>query len=230
MPRLSTSKIHPLKLESHEKEVTFWDKYWNFILSPRSHFVYETVIWTLIYLHTIKMKLFTKNSYFLKFNLFLKCFFVIFLVVFSYLMMSKYRFFKPDTVQQLLKNNSILKMNGTFEKAMFKKYLASPHWLEYVIIYWVFSFVCQEVFQVFSSFNSKFSDIYITLIYIYFAFWNISKLINSYRGSLVKLFVIFAQDRWNYIDLIGCLMFIIGMLMRFLAIFMIDNDLFISSR
>ena len=43
-PRLSSSsKIHPMQ-NRQSSNVNYLEKYWNFVLSPRSHFVYETVI------------------------------------------------------------------------------------------------------------------------------------------------------------------------------------------
>lgn len=118
-PRLSTTiKIHPLVNETGSSDISYHEKYWNFILAPRSHFVYDTTL------------------------------FVAFLLIFSYLMLCEFRFYKPqwgeiDFFTRNSSGNSSLRNHEVHKRAQ-----ADPHWLEYLIIYWVFTFCCQEFFQV----------------------------------------------------------------------------------
>ena len=63
--------------------------------------------------------------------------------MFSYLMLCEFRFYKRNTIMDNLKMNSTYK-NISDHSA----YLATPHWLEYVIVFWVLTLFCQELNQV----------------------------------------------------------------------------------
>ena len=146
-PRLSSSpKIHPLR-EKKNSKIKYFEKYWNFILSPRSHFVYETVLtksWNFVFKLKIKF-----------FILFRKAFFLIFLMIFSYLMLCEFRFYVNTKNKKNVFTNStaasltdLLANNKTLSTLPAPKSISNPNWIEYVVIFWVFSFACQEIFQV----------------------------------------------------------------------------------
>ena len=121
-PRLSTTlKIHPL-INNTGEDITYHEKFWNFILAPRSHFVYETLLY------------------------------IAFLVTFSYLMLCEYRFYVPKNKKFNLNRTNLNYSNNSSNHLMIGhkdiRPQAIPHWLEYLIIYWVLTFCCQEVFQV----------------------------------------------------------------------------------
>jgi len=174
-PRLSALKIHPLS-DRPNSETGYWDKFWNFILAPRSHFVYESV------------------------------FFLFFLLTFSYLMLCEFHFFKPNTNEQIrldFDNQTIFSVAPIVQMPTnHKKSIADPHWLEYIVIAWVFAFCCQEVFQL---------------------------LEGSQRGFFNNI-VDYIEDWWNYLDITGCLLFLIGIIARFLAYFFVHRPLFIFAR
>lgn len=69
----------------------------------------------------------------------IKAFYLLFLLTFSYFMMCE------------LKYEEILNLNSNFDnknESHSKKIKTQISWVEYFIIYWVFSFFCSLIFQV----------------------------------------------------------------------------------
>ena len=110
-PRLTfTQKFHP---GLTNKSSAFAHKYWNFILAPRSHFIYKYAL------------------------------FIVFLAVFSYFMLCVFRY--DDYVPVYNANNSA-NSNSTIIKT--ERIILAPHWIFYLLIFWIFAFAFNEVVEV----------------------------------------------------------------------------------
>jgi hypothetical protein len=75
---------------------------------------------------------------------------------------------------------------------------------EFLLIFWVSTLILDEVHQFIRS----------------------SKDRDKFRSKLVK----YLDNSWNYIDICGCVLFILGMLLRFLAIAITNEDVFTAAR
>ena len=122
-----------LKVKS-SKWTTYWDLYKRFIYSPRVHFVYDAL------------------------------FYIIFLIMFSYLVLCEFSFYEMISVEESLMtvnktltnissstNTSMSNLNQTFTttKSIVKqKVVKLPSNIEYMLIFWIFSFTMEEVRQV----------------------------------------------------------------------------------
>ncbi len=93
----------------------FCIKYRNFMYSPRSHFVYETI------------------------------FYLIFLLLFSYYMLCKFKFeWHCDSIAI---SQSNFTMNRTKDICI-NRVVEKPIWIDYLLVAWVFSLMCHELNQV----------------------------------------------------------------------------------
>ena len=81
---------------------------------------------------------------------------MIFLSLFSYLLLTKFEYYDPDTIdlpsnctqqlENITMNITNLTQFGTSNSGC--KEILKPSWLEYLLCFWVFSFFCQELGQV----------------------------------------------------------------------------------
>ena len=91
---------------------------------------------------------------------FFKFFYFIFLLMFSYLMLCEFRLFiiKPENLENgELTINTNISFNFTKNISKLTEsnlHVVYPHWLEYLICFWIFSLACQEIYQV-----RKYNDI-----------------------------------------------------------------------
>lgn len=93
------------------KSVSYMFKYKNFICSPRSHFIFETI------------------------------FYFLFLFAFSFLMLCEFKFeIRDDFIKTNETNNT--------QKAVHIMLKANISWVEYMVVFWVFSFFCRILFEV----------------------------------------------------------------------------------
>ena len=84
-----------------------------------------------------------------------------------------------------------------------KKNIKLPSFVEYFLIYWVISFVIEEARQyIFGDAETK-----------------------IVKNKLLHYF----ENNWNYFDISGCLVFSIGMSLRFLSI-STNETLFVAAR
>ena len=95
---------------------------------------------------------------------------------------------------------------------------------EIVLIFWVFSLLIDEVYQVNPNLKYK-----INLKALKFS----SQIWKFYFGdsdSRFKIkFVKYFENHWNYIDIVGCTLFTIGTSLRFVS-FVTNEDIFICAR
>lgn len=132
--------------------------------------------------------------------------YLIFLLLFSYMVLCELNYYEEQPVEE----NSFLNgsVNGTaavptaLDKA--ERSVKEPSIAEFVLILWIFSFMMEEVRQ-------------------YFLGDSETKLMkNRLRHYLA--------NNWNYLDLSGCLVFMIGMSLRFVCLYGDGEKLFEISR
>ncbi len=128
-------------------------KYQNFMYAPRTHFVYKTVsklfCFKICFFNSLSSKYIQKGFY------------IIFLMLYSYLLLCKFEYYDPDTID-LPTNctndlseiaNNLTNLTGSQnswssgEKTGCREIMGQS-WLEYLLCFWVFSFFCQELGQV----------------------------------------------------------------------------------
>ena len=122
-----TANRHFTKIESeaHKSKIEIYLKrYDSFIKSPRVHFVYDTAFYTA------------------------------FLLIFSYVMLCDLSYYDTENEKTFLGNSTFDEnTNVTFiriqnETYFEKNIVKNPSSLEYLLIFWVFSFICEEFSQV----------------------------------------------------------------------------------
>lgn len=142
-------------------------RYKNFVNSPRVHFVFDA------------------------------SFFIIFLMLFSYMMLCKFTFEEEVEIRNKSTNES---SSDAGQVVMIK---TVPSFIEYFLLFWVVSLFIEEGRQFISSETD-------------------SKLKN-------KLFRYF-NDRWNYLDLCGCLAFILAFIVRTISSIFSSKEIFLLAR
>ena len=183
-PRVKRSKRKSMKKQS--KWTTYWNRYKRFVHSPRVHFVYDAL------------------------------FYFIFLILFSYMILCEFNYYEHIEVKvtkplnqsidnkQNLSVHELNNVNGSFvSNVEQRRVLKKPSLIEYLLIYWMFSFALEEFRQ-------------------YFFGESETKILKN------KLMHYFANN-WNYLDISGCLVFSIGMSLRFISL-STDENLFIAAR
>lgn len=106
--------------------------------------------------------------------------------------------------------------------------ILSPGWLEILISFWVFSFLCQEIEQVSYFISSNFFCICFVNEGSFFL--QLQKLIQKDESvTFWKNIRNYVLDGWNQFDMLGILLFAIGMFLRFVSIKM-NERVFILSR
>jgi hypothetical protein len=130
--RQSMVDIHKKNRKSINKFKIYKDRYSNFIKSPRVHFVYETFFYT------------------------------VFLLLFSYMLLCEMNYYKeeddPSNNQQQQTNRthfdlSNSNINNSSDDDIFKWFtikdeVKRPSYVEYILLYWIFTFIVEEMSQV----------------------------------------------------------------------------------
>jgi hypothetical protein len=112
------SEVHKSKIEIYLK------RYDSFIKSPRVHFVYDTAFYTA------------------------------FLLLFSYVMLCDLSYYDTENEETFLGNSTFDEnTNVTFIRIQNETYfenniVKNPSSLEYLLMFWIFSFICEEFSQV----------------------------------------------------------------------------------
>lgn len=117
----------------------YWNRYTSFIAAPKVHFVYETI------------------------------FYFLFLVLFSYVILCEFNYTGMVAETQLI-NKTFLDNSTSFyhnissklEPIMVKKVIG-PSIAEWLLMFWVFSFIFDEVHQVNIFFNDKLIKLFINI-------------------------------------------------------------------
>ena len=119
-------------------------------------------------------------------------------------MLCQFNFREEITIEH--KHYSVDSNNKTIEHVTQSNEIVPtmPTILQYLISFWVFTFYCEELRQ-FLRGNSITRNFYLK--------------VKSYLN-----------DNWNYLDIIGCIIFSIGMSMRITAFYQNDENTFIAAR
>ncbi len=111
----------PVKMMPNENKLSRWSTYWDFyrrfVSSPRVHFVYDAL------------------------------FYVIFLMLFSYMVLCELSYYETKLVVDTVFNKSSA-YNNTEKRMVEKTVLKAPSFIEYLLIFWIFSFMMEEARQV----------------------------------------------------------------------------------
>ena len=75
--------------------------------------------------------------------------FLIFLGLFSYLLLCEFKFYKKETIFVIEMLNGSNETNTTRIIPSLK--IANPHYLEYILLFWIFTFSLEEFRQFVSS-------------------------------------------------------------------------------
>lgn len=89
-------------------------------------------------------------------------------------------------------------------------------------MFWVFSFFCQELSQVKTLLNKNFAQKQI-VYKIYF------KLFENDGEPMMKSFASYFSDGWNQFDMLGILLFLVGMILRIVSLYK-NEELFRAAR
>jgi hypothetical protein len=147
-------------------------------------------------------------------------FYCVFLLLFSYMILCEFNYYEEieQTVEVFPRSTLFLNKTNTDDLKKFNKtnetsnstfiefrrrVIKMPSWIEYLLIYWMFAFVLEEARQYF------FGDAETKIL----------------KNKLLHYF----ENNWNYLDISGCLVFSIGMSLRFISMNSNEN-LFIAAR
>lgn len=136
-------------------------------------------------------------------------FYLVFLIMFSYMMLCDYSFLttikttisKTRVEYNATSNTSnLIEEWSEIEEIVVRRNLS---WVQYLIIIWIFSFAFEEIRQMLTDpFTKKFT----------------TRIINYFK------------DHWNYLDLLGCLVFLIGLTCESISLGLKNEDWFKTSR
>ena len=87
------------------------------------------------------------------------------------------------------------------QKGYHSRQIARPSLSECILMFWVFTFTLDEILQ----FNSEVKD--------------------KFKSKILK----YLDNNWNYLDIFGCVLFIVAMCLRFVAM-VTDENVFIAAR
>ena len=115
-----------IKVAKQTKWSTYWNRYKRFLHSPLVHFIYDTI-----------------------FN-------AVFILLFSYMILCEFTY--TETAKELIEINKnatnlndlsqiITISNRTYSYIQVNR-LKSPSWIEYLLVYWMFTFMMEELRQV----------------------------------------------------------------------------------
>ena len=137
----------------NKKFKIYWKRYFGFTTSPRVHFVYDTLFYT------------------------------IFLIIFSYMLLCEFKYygeeisFSNETLNSTdisEKNNSTEYLIGKFYfthgAITYEKMVQMPTFIEYLIIFWIISFFAEELNQVVDNVEIFFKTFYISLTFFFLLF------------------------------------------------------------
>lgn len=125
---LTRAKKYTKKIKKKTKQTkwsTYWNRYKRFLHSPFVHFIYDTI-----------------------FNL-------LFLILFSYTVLCEFTYYETVIQYTDLTSNSTSSLKSllvanstkTFSYVHVKQ-IKAPSWIEYLLIYWMFAFMLEELRQV----------------------------------------------------------------------------------
>ena len=102
------------------KSRTYWNRYKSFVNSPRVHFINEAIFNT------------------------------IFLIIFSYMMLCKFYYYERIDEDFMQSHNGSIFLNTSTQHMTEKeiRIVRMPTYIEYLLIYWIFSFIFEEARQV----------------------------------------------------------------------------------
>ena len=111
------------KKSTKSKFKVYWNRYESFIHSPKVHFFYDTF------------------------------FYCVFLLLFSYLLLCDYSYYHTYEEMQVSDTDNITNQNATNveDYSIRQKIIKNPSIFEYIIAFWVFSFLVDELYQVKNS-------------------------------------------------------------------------------
>jgi hypothetical protein len=153
----------------------YWKRYTTFFKSPKVHYAYEVL------------------------------FFVAFLMLFSYTMLCEFNF--HEEIDELFQNSLTVNISNLTESSYFasnnsinatrltaKRKIKLTRLLltEYILIFWVFSFMADEFYQ-----------LYLENGIVHFKF----------KSKFTKYF----DNYWNYLDITGCGLFLVGVILKFIS-------------
>lgn len=120
------------------------------MLSPRVKFIYDSV-------NITNFKIYNLHNHVLFFE---KVFYILFLCLFSYMMLCEFTYqdfdFKYIANQNSTNISFIRERNETLDEYIKDKSINKPNIIQYLMIFWVFSFCCEEVRQVTPTFLMKY--------------------------------------------------------------------------
>lgn len=210
--------------KKQSKWSTYWSRYKRFVHSPRVHFVYDAV------------------------------FYIVFLMLFNYMILCEFNYYEEEIVDYNTLNehgshryarsvnittqsplNSTNRTNNEFyqkfnssikntEIGKIKK-VKLPSWIEYLLIYWIFAFMAEEARQVIFIYINQYVKLIFLNAFFYAQYFYGDAETKVLKNKLLHYF----ENNWNYLDISGCLVFSIGMSLRFLSITTNEN-LFIAAR
>jgi hypothetical protein len=121
-------------------------------------------------------------------------------MTFSYFLLCDFSYYYEDDYYTELLNDTDF-LNSTFGQtanlsdiaSIKKEFIKPPSYLEYILIYWVFALVVEEVRQFFDVEEGKF----------------------DLRRQLIE----YLRDKWNKIDLVCCILFVVGESLKMASFF-----------
>ncbi|CAF0758789.1 unnamed protein product [Brachionus calyciflorus] len=130
-------------------------------------------------------------------------FYCIFLAIFSYMILCDFKYEQRfEKSNQNSTMNQTSDQNSTIEEKSRRKIYNKPAFTEILITFWIITYITEEFRQFLFNSSEK-----------------------TLRNKVYKYF----KDTWNYIDLFGCSIFLIGFSLRIASIFTNEN-LFIAAR
>ncbi len=161
--------------EIKKQESTYWNRYLRFVASPKVVFFYESV------------------------------FYLAFLALFSYVLLCKFNYNSDDadSIEPNMTTSLLFRNSSDNELADDKLAGSMPSFSEFFLIFWVISFIVDEIYQ-----------------------FHFSEGRNKFKSKILK----YMDNIWNYFDICGCFIFIIAICLRFIAIFIRNENVFIAAR
>ncbi len=147
------------------------------------------------------------------------------LILPSYMMLCEFTYY--EKVKELVEVDELFNQSETLISSMIfrnnrtymymtRNRVKSPSWIEYLLVFWAFAFLVEEIRQVQLSLYNRFLFSFLKVNFYF------SCLIKYFSESETKILnnrlKHYFENSWNYIDLSGCLVFGIGIALRFTSI------------
>ena len=146
-----------------------------------------------------------------------------FLALFSYTILCEFHYFKDiDAPDPELAVKAANHSSATEDIDSYRSKISKPSWVQYLLIVWIFSFICEEIRNV-RALDHWSSTGHSANFDLEFKF-----LGNDADTWNTRIFYYF-QDLWNYFDMAGCTLFLVGMTLRFVAV-ITNEDVFTAAR